>query len=133
MTTTYTQSESEYFQSEYDYAKRECKDRLIEFLELKRITLSNGVTLDKFGPADCNEFVVRSLDLIRDDLLAWLRNDSQINDAAEFVESRVNFTDVEHLINTMWTSALSEPEMKKLGDLLISIRRLPYELRGGKV
>jgi len=57
---------------------------------------------------------------------------TEFNNAAEFVESRVNFSDVEHLINTMWTSTLSEPDMKKLGDLLISIRSLPDELRGGK-
>jgi hypothetical protein len=51
--------------------KRRAKMELAEFLMHRRITLWNGKEVHR--PDICAILVIRNLDVIRDDLLAWLR------------------------------------------------------------
>jgi hypothetical protein len=55
-----------------DRAKRQAKDRIIEFLTASQITVHDALVLDSYT-RECRRVLLADLDIIRDDLLEWLR------------------------------------------------------------
>ena len=124
MKQTYTQADEANFQSEWEAAKQSAKQDLAELLVYDLNELEFWPKKDERVFMDR---LLNAINLVREDLVKWAKG----NDLVERLEKQINFREVENLIQDMWTGTGSNVD-KRVGDLLISIRSLPDELRGGK-
>jgi hypothetical protein len=121
---TYTKADEEIFQSEYRAAIQSAKQDIAELLVYDLNELEFWPKKDERVFMDR---LLNAINLVREDLVKWAKG----SDLFERLEKQINFREVENLIQDMWTGTGSNVD-KRVGDLLISIRSLPDELRGGK-
>jgi hypothetical protein len=122
---TYTKADEEIFQSEYRAAIQSAKQDIAELLVYDHNELEFWPKKDERVFMDR---LLNAINLVREDLVKWAKG----NDLVERLEKQINFREVENLIQDMWTGTGSNVDKRVVGDLLISIRSLPDELRGGK-